>query len=91
MVNHVIGLDEQIQLRLIRPGVREKRALRDVFEQLQPVMPLLRFLGDIAAARPDMQDKDFVLSQTGISVPLRDVIKLLVLLERVERELLPKE
>lgn len=89
--NIVIGADEPIILRMTRPGVREKAALRDTYAHLQCILPMLRFLGDIAVRRPELADKTFELAQTGIAIPLADVVRLLVVLERVERDLLPKE
>jgi hypothetical protein len=86
-----VGADEPIILRMLRPGVREKAALRDIYAHLQPVLPLLHFLGDIAVRRPELADKTFELAQTGIAIPLADVVRLMVVLEKVERELLPKE
>lgn len=88
MTNHFIGADEPIIFKLTRPGVREKAALRDIFEALQPLLPLLHLLGDLAIANPN---KNFELAQSGITVPLKTVAHLLTLMDRVERELLPKE
>lgn len=87
---HLI-IDEPVEFKLHRPGAREKMALRDLFAALEPIMPMLRFLADTAASNPELADKNFELTQTGISVPLRDVVKLLVLMDRIGRDLLSKE
>lgn len=87
---HII-VDEPIIMKMNRPGASEKKALRDLFVYLQPLMPMLKFLAEISVSSPSMADKRFELSHTGISVALSDVVKLLVLMERIERELLTKE